>query len=52
MGILATILNLMTYSNAHYGHQGEEGRKWTGSKDIPEEEKKEEVEEEEDKGKE
>ena len=40
MGILATILNLMTYSNAHYGHQGEEGRKWTGSKDIPEEEKK------------
>ena len=52
MGILATILNLMTYSNAHYGHQGEEGRKWKGSKDIPEEEKKEEVEEEEDKGKE
>ena len=51
MGILATILNLMTYSNAHYGHQSEEGRKWTGSKDIPEEEKKEEVEEEEDKGK-
>ena len=40
MGILATILNLMTYSNAHYGHLAEEGRKRTGSKDIPEEEKK------------
>ena len=43
MGILATILILMTYSNAHYGHQGEEGRTWKGSKDIREEEKKEEV---------
>ena len=31
MAILATILNLMTYSNTHYVHQGEEGRKLKGS---------------------